>query len=109
LVPREIAQCVSAAANAPTYGFFEQYVGQGIIGGKVNSFSAHGVEAGKLASEVLAGTATSMPQVDEMPTEKLFLTGGSCSDGELASQNCPQVAKFGSSNRARGSNTSRKF
>jgi len=71
LVPREIAQCVSAAANAPTYGFFEQYVGQGIIGGKVNSFSAHGVEAGKLASEVLAGTATSMPQVDEMPTEKL--------------------------------------
>src|SRR6516162_3356139 len=54
LVPREIVQRVSAAANAPTYGFFEQYVGQGIIGGKVNSLSAHGVEAGKLASEVLA-------------------------------------------------------
>src|SRR6516225_1357209 len=72
LVPREIAQRVSAAANAPTYGFFEQYVGQGIIGGKVNSLSAHGVEAGKLASEMLAGTATSRPQVDEMPTNKLL-------------------------------------
>src|SRR6516165_4496722 len=29
LVPLEIVQRVSASANAPTYGFFEQYVGQG--------------------------------------------------------------------------------
>jgi len=71
LVPREVVKRVSAAANAPTYGFFEQYVGQGIIGGQVNSLSAHGVEAAKLALEVLAGTAASRPQVAEIPTNKL--------------------------------------
>jgi hypothetical protein len=56
LVPREVVERVSAAANAPTYGFFEQYVGRGIVGGEVNSLSAHGVEAAKLALQVLAGT-----------------------------------------------------
>src|SRR5215472_15356165 len=71
LVPREVVKRVSAAANAPTYGFLEQYVGQGIIGGQVNSLSAHGVEAAKLALEVLAGTAASRPQVAEIPTNKL--------------------------------------
>jgi hypothetical protein len=108
LVPREVVKRVSAAANAPTYGFFEQYVGHGIIGGQVNSLSAHGVEAAKLALEVLAGTAASRPQVAEIQTS-LFLTGGSCSGGELPRQSYLQVAKFGSANRARGSNTSRKF
>src|SRR5262249_19578528 len=71
LVPREVVKRVSAAANAPTYGFFEQYVGQGIIGGQINSLAAHGVEAAKLALEVLAGTAASRPQVAEIPTNKL--------------------------------------
>ena len=69
-VPREVAKRVSAAANAPTYGFFDQFVGQGIVGGNVNSISTHGVEAGKLALQVLARTETSRPQVSEVPTNK---------------------------------------
>jgi len=109
LVPREIVQRVSAAANAPTYGFFEQYIGQGIIGGKVNSLSAHGVEAGKLASEVLAARQRQGLRLMKCQRTSFFLTGGSCSDGELASQSCPQVAKFGSASRTHGSNISRKF
>jgi len=72
LVPREVVERVSAAANAPTYGFFEQYVGQGIVGGDVNSLSAHGVEAAKLALQVLAGTEASSPQVAEVPTNKIL-------------------------------------
>jgi signal transduction histidine kinase len=72
LVPRDIAERVSAAANAPTYGFFDQYVGRGIVGGEVNSLSAHGVEAAKLALQVLAGTEASRPQVAELPTNKII-------------------------------------
>jgi signal transduction histidine kinase len=71
LVPREVAQRVSAAANAPTYGFLDQYVGQGIVGGNVYSLSAHGVEMAKLALRVLAGTETG-PQVSEVATNKLL-------------------------------------
>jgi len=72
LVPREVVERVSAAANAPTYSFFEPYVGRGIVGGNVYSLSAHGVELGKLALRVLAGTEASGPQVYEMPTNKIL-------------------------------------
>jgi C4-dicarboxylate-specific signal transduction histidine kinase len=50
----------------------EQYVGRGIVGGDVNSLSAHGVEAAKLALQVLAGTEASRPQVAEVPTNKIL-------------------------------------
>jgi hypothetical protein len=71
LVPREVAQRVSAAANAPTYGFMDQYIGRGIVGGNVSSLSAHGAEMAKLALRVLAGTETG-PQVSEVATNKLL-------------------------------------
>jgi len=72
LVPREAVERVSAAANAPTYGFLDQYVGRGIVGGNVSSLSAHGVEMAKLALRVLAGTEASAPQVSEVATNKLL-------------------------------------
>jgi signal transduction histidine kinase len=72
LVPREVVERVSAAANAPTYGFFEQYVGRGIVGGSVHSLSAHGVEAAKLVLRVLAGTEEPVPQVYEAPINRLL-------------------------------------
>jgi signal transduction histidine kinase len=71
-IPHEVVEQVSAAANAPTYGFLDQYVGRGIVGGNVYSFSAHGVETAKLALRILAGTEASEPQVYEAPTNKLL-------------------------------------
>ena len=71
-VPLEVVERVSAAANAPTYGFMDQYVGRGIVGGNVTSLSAHGVETAKLALRVLAGSKALGPQVSEVPTNKLL-------------------------------------
>jgi signal transduction histidine kinase len=71
-VPHEVVERVSAAANAPTYGFLDQYVGRGIVGGSVYSTSVHGVETAKLALQVLAGTEASGPQVYEAPANKLL-------------------------------------
>ena len=48
----------------------DQYVGHGIVGGNVYSFSAIGVETAKLALRVLAGTEASGPQVYEAATNK---------------------------------------
>jgi hypothetical protein len=41
-VPHEVVERVSAAASAPTYGFLDQYIGHGIVGGQVYSLSSHG-------------------------------------------------------------------
>jgi hypothetical protein len=71
-VPHEVVERVSAAANAPTYGFLDQYVGRGIVGGNVYSISAHGVETAKLALRVIAGTEALRPQVYEVPINKLL-------------------------------------
>jgi hypothetical protein len=41
-IPHEVAERISAAANAPVYGFLDQFVGRGIVGGRVYSTETHG-------------------------------------------------------------------
>jgi signal transduction histidine kinase len=69
-VTHDVAQRVSAAANAPVYGFVDQYVGRGIVGGSVYSFAEHGAEAAKLALRVLVGPEPLGPPVSEVQTNK---------------------------------------
>jgi signal transduction histidine kinase len=71
-VTHDVAQRVSAAANAPVYGFVDQYVGRGIVGGSVYSLSAHGAEAAKLALRVLSGPEPSGPSMSEAQTNKVL-------------------------------------
>ena len=56
-VPHEVAARVAAAANAPVYGFVDQYLGSGIIGGHLYTLDTHGEQAAKRTLEVLAGAA----------------------------------------------------
>ena len=53
-IPHDVVALVSAAANAPLYGFLDQYLGRGIVGGNLYSTSAQGVAAAKLVLQVLA-------------------------------------------------------
>jgi signal transduction histidine kinase len=71
-VPHEVVERVSAAANAPTYGFLDQYVGRGIVGGQVYSLSSHGVATAKLALQVLSGDEPSGAPIFEAPTNKVL-------------------------------------
>ncbi len=71
-VSHDVAQRVSAAASAPVYSFTDQYLGRGIVGGSMYSFSAHGVEAAKLALRVLAGAEPSGPTMLEVQTNKVL-------------------------------------
>jgi ABC-type uncharacterized transport system substrate-binding protein len=52
-VPHDVVPLVSAAANAPVYGFLDQFIGRGIVGGSLYSSAAQGIEAAKLVSQVL--------------------------------------------------------
>lgn len=61
-LPRDVADTLSAAANAPVYGVYDTYVGRGIVGGGVMTFDALGAAAGKLGQRLLAGESpTTMP------------------------------------------------
>ena len=64
-VPHEAAERISVAANAPLYGFLDQYVGRGIVGGRLYSLGAHGEAVGELALKILAGTPVStLPPIE---------------------------------------------
>ena len=54
-VPHEVAERVTAAANVPVYGFVDQYLGRGIVGGQLYSLDAHGKQAADLVRQILAG------------------------------------------------------
>src|SRR4029434_5563052 len=64
-VPHEVAERISATANAPVYAFMDQYLGRGVVGGHLYSIDAHGEEAARLALRILAGTRPSdIPPVE---------------------------------------------
>jgi len=65
-VPREAATAISAASAAPTYGPYDTYVGNGVMGGMVNTFRSIGETAGRIAAEFAAGEVT-LPEVRETP------------------------------------------
>ena len=54
-VPHEVVERVSSAASVPVYGFLDQYLGRGIVGGSLYSFSEHGDEAARMVLRLLAG------------------------------------------------------
>ena len=54
-MPHEVVERVSKAASVPVYGFIDQYVGRGLVGGDVYSFAEHGAKAATLALQVLSG------------------------------------------------------
>ena len=62
---------ISAAANAPVYGFLDQYIGRGIVGGSLYSTSMHGMEAAKLTLQVLANSEGSGPSLLEPSSNKV--------------------------------------
>jgi len=58
-VPHDVLQHISEIANAPVYGFLDQYMGRGIVGGSLYSVALQGQEAAKLTLRILAGAAPS--------------------------------------------------
>jgi signal transduction histidine kinase len=57
-VPQEVLERVSGAASVPVYGFLDQYLGRGIVGGSLYSLAALGAETAKV---VLRLTADAVP------------------------------------------------
>src|SRR6185503_6150142 len=71
-VPHEAVERISATASAPVYGFVDQYLGRGIVGGSLYSFADHGTETARLVLRLTAGTA-SQQMLLEIPSNKVML------------------------------------
>ena len=72
-VPHDVAERISAQANAPVYAFNDQYLGRGIVGGHLYSVDAHGVAAARLALRIMAGDPPSaIPPIERSSSIDLF-------------------------------------
>ena len=61
------------AANAPTYGMADTYMGHGIVGGALVSWAAHGKKAGQIGLRILNGAnPADIPISSEGTTLKIF-------------------------------------
>jgi len=56
-VPRQALATIAAAANVPTLGFLDSYLGYGIVGGRLLSLEAQGSKAAELAIRILSGAS----------------------------------------------------
>ena len=71
--PYDVVERLSAAANAPVYGFLDQFVGRGIVGGRVYSTETHGEQAAELVRQILNGRkASELPIVAANNSNLLF-------------------------------------
>lgn len=70
-VPGRIAQEISAASSAPVYGPYEAYVGEGIVGGHVESFVSIGDAVAAATKRVLSGESTA--EVPVVHTEGSYI------------------------------------
>jgi signal transduction histidine kinase len=71
-VPHDVAERVSSASSAPVYGFLDQFLGRGLVGGNLYSVGAHGMEAAKLVLRILAGDELSSHSASETRTSRLM-------------------------------------
>jgi len=70
-VPHEVIGRISAAANAPVYGFLDQYLGRGIVGGSLYSIADHGSKAARLTLQILAGAPEKVPALSEVSSNRV--------------------------------------
>lgn len=56
LIPKDVAAAVAKASAAPVYGFFETYLGTGIVGGYTDTYQSIGATTADAALEILSGT-----------------------------------------------------
>lgn len=71
-IPHQVAERLSEASSVPVYGFVDQYIDHGIVGGSLYSLAEHGTQAAKLALQVLAGAVPTPAMVETRSSKVLF-------------------------------------
>jgi PAS domain S-box-containing protein len=66
-IPSQAGSLISVAANAPVYGFFQPFVGRGIVGGSIVNVEKHARQAALMALAILKGEKVGNLPVHEGP------------------------------------------
>jgi PAS domain S-box-containing protein len=93
LIPKDVAAAIAKASSAPVYGFFETYLGTGIVGGYTDTYQSIGTTTADVALEILSGTkVTTLPprsnprltfRVDERAMERWDLKQSNLPPGSV--------------------------
>ena len=71
--PAEVLEYVSPRISRPIYAIGDFYMGHGIVGGRINTGHAQGLQAGRMAVEILGGTpAGEIPIVQRSLNQWMF-------------------------------------
>ncbi|HSE28901.1 MAG TPA: ATP-binding protein [Gemmatimonadales bacterium] len=70
--PYDSFAMIARASNVPVYGVLDSYLGGGMVGGKVGSFSEQGRVAGGYAARILAGTEPARLPVRSLGTRTTY-------------------------------------
>ena len=61
-IPRDVAVALAKASAAPVYGFFDTYIGSGIVGGYLETYQSIGATTAEVVLEILSGAdVTKLP------------------------------------------------
>jgi signal transduction histidine kinase len=71
-IPHEVVERVSSAASVPVYGFLDQYLGRGIVGGSLYSFTALGSDTAGMVLRLLTGAAPSQNLSENFSNKIIF-------------------------------------
>ncbi|WP_244538111.1 ATP-binding protein, partial [Mesorhizobium sp. YR577] len=93
-VPREVAGKIASAANAPVYSVYDTYIGQGIVGGYMDTFDAVGLAVGSLVQKILAGEQPTGGAIREAETHKFVVDWRQMSRWRLDAANLPQSTEI---------------
>jgi PAS domain S-box-containing protein len=66
--PREALVQISQVARVPVYGYYDSYLGHGIVGGFVGSFEIEANNAARLGLRILAGSKPKDPSTTGTPS-----------------------------------------
>jgi PAS domain S-box-containing protein len=72
-VPSQACSMISASANAPVYGFFQTYMGRGILGGSIVNVKKNAKQTAELALQVLKGAGVQNLPVRAGPPNELVV------------------------------------
>jgi len=87
--PRDVAAAVAKASAAPVYSPVSPFFGQGIVGGYMDSFEAHGVAAADLAFDILSGKPVTQLSRQTQPLHRYEVDARQLARWRLAAATLP--------------------
>lgn len=93
-VPHDVVSSISKHSSVPVYGFLDQFVGRGIVGGHVYSTEAQGNKVAAITLQILSGESPNEVPIQEVSTSSDLFDWRELRRWNLPAENLPSGAVF---------------